>query len=84
MDSKISVFPNPVKDVLNINLDILDFQKGRVVLYDILGKEVLQANLGSTTETIATSGLNKGVYFATILITTNLQTLSVTKKIIKE
>jgi hypothetical protein len=84
LSSKISLFPNPTQGNLQIQIDLVNFQKASVIVYDLIGKSVLQQKLASTSETLDISGLEKGVYFASFFITTNLQTKTVTKKIIKE
>ena len=56
--SKLSVYPNPVKDVLTIN----GIYKS-VEIYDIYGKLVLSSN---AKQTINVSSLADGVYFVNI------------------
>lgn len=84
LESKIFLFPNPGKDQISVSLNIPDFQKGSVIFYDLLGKEVLSSELISSEETINVSALTKGIYFANISITVNLQRQVVTRKIIIE
>ncbi len=74
VSSKIAVYPNPVKDILNISSDELEIQS--IVLNDINGRMVKSA---ANLSQINISDLNKGVYFAEI--TTNEG--KSTKKIIK-
>src|SRR5690554_7254729 len=52
-----SVYPNPVKDVLNINSKVA---VNKVVVYDILGKTVLQENPETISPTIDMSNLPSG------------------------
>lgn len=84
LDAQVTLYPNPANNVLTISLDIVGFQKGEVILHDVLGKEVWRSQLVSTSEALDISSLNKGVYFATVTITTYLQSQHITKKVIKE
>ena len=62
LNSGISVSPNPFDDVLNIkltdNATDLTYE-----LCDSQGKVVAQGRINSSTESIVTSGLNRGIYF---------------------
>ncbi len=71
-----SVFPNPVKDVLNINSKV---SVDTVVVYDILGKVVLTANPNSISPAINTSGLAAGAYLVKISGNGSTQTIKVLK-----
>ena len=71
------LYPNPVKDILNIETNNVNIQN--VNIYDVLGKKVWsQSEL--TSNSINISSLNKGLYF--IKLTSEGQ--SVTRKIVKE
>ena len=74
VSSKIAVYPNPAKDIINISSDELEIQS--VVLNDINGRMVKSA---TNLSQINISDLNNGIYFAEI--TTNEG--KSTKKIIK-
>ena len=70
----VSVYPNPVQNFISFELSTNNFS---VTLYDVTGKTILNEVSTSTKLTVATSGLNNGIYFYTInakdgsLITTN-------------
>jgi len=62
---KISMFPNPVKDVLSLNC------KGTIesiALYNMLGQEVGKTAPGANTAQVNVSNLQKGVYIANIVV----------------
>lgn len=61
--SNVNLYPNPAKNSFTVNLGG-DFQ-GKIVLQDALGKIVLEKNL-SKKQTFDISGLQNGLYFATI------------------
>jgi hypothetical protein len=73
----ISVFPNPVKDVLNI-LTQNDSPISSIQVYDILGRLVLEEK--HDFNQVDVSNLGSGVLFVKIQTTEGV----VTKKIIKE
>ena len=74
--SKFSVFPNPVKDVLNIkSANAVD----NVTVYDILGKVVLQENPRTISPTINMSGLATGSYLVKVTIGNASKTVKVLK-----
>lgn len=70
---KANVYPNPTRDILNIELEtaqVLD-----VELVDLSGKSVFQASYGETFgETISTSNLNAGMYILKITADGNTAT----------
>ena len=81
--SKVTVFPNPVENSLNINLESVPEMNCRFVLYDITGKQIKEIeDLSSKTISIDTSDLQKGVYFLTILNDKGM--VQKTEKIIKK
>ena len=74
---QISIYPNPVKDILNIDLKT---QKGSVKIFDLSGKVIKTAEVNKSGA-VDVSKLTKGMYI--VEITTN-DNSKVTKKIIKE
>jgi hypothetical protein len=69
-----SIYPNPVKDVINI---VSDDKPDSVALYDMTGKLVLS---GTTTQKINAASLKKGVYMMQISFDNKTEKI----KIIKE
>jgi len=75
--SNISMYPNPVKT------DFVYFsatQDVDVLIYDVLGKQVLIENLTPSKDFINVSNLNKGIY----LVKLNSSQGTTTKKLIKQ
>lgn len=70
----ISVYPNPVKDVLNISIPQGETIK-EIIVYSVLGKEVIH----SRESLLDVKSLESGVYF--VQITTDSR--SITEKIVK-
>ena len=74
--SKISVYPNPASDVLNVNVPANLEVKG-AILYDVLGKNT---GIQLVNGTMNTSSLARGIYM--LNVNTNAGTF--TKKVIKQ
>lgn len=75
----LQVYPNPVKEQLNINLPQGE-SKGQATFYDMTGRAVKTVSLNSTNELNVTS-LAKGVYLVEI---TTSKGVKETKKIVKQ
>jgi Secretion system C-terminal sorting domain len=74
--SNFSVYPNPVKDRLNISTtNTVD----SVVVYDVLGKVVLSATPGVVSPSIDMSALTSGAYLVNITINGSSKTVKVVK-----
>jgi hypothetical protein len=75
-DNKFSVYPNPVKDMLNIkSINAVD----NVIVYDILGKVVLQENPGTISPAINMSNLASGSYLVKVTIGDSSKTVKILK-----
>ena len=77
-DSSI-VYPNPVKDVINITTSINSLEK-TISIYSALGQKVLETKAISATVSLPISQLPSGVYFCRI----NSGTQNSTKTFIKQ
>lgn len=73
----VTIYPNPVKDILNINNLSADTF---IEIYSALGQKVLETKGSSTNFSIPVSQLASGVYFCRI----NLGTTITTQKFIKQ
>ncbi|MDN3724633.1 T9SS type A sorting domain-containing protein [Aequorivita sp. SDUM287046] len=73
---KFSVYPNPVKDMLNIKSSTA---VDNVTVYDILGKVVLQENPGKISPAINMSNLASGSYLVKVTIGDSSKTVKVLK-----
>ncbi|SFN86638.1 Por secretion system C-terminal sorting domain-containing protein [Paenimyroides ummariense] len=66
--SKVTLFPNPVENSLNINLESVPEMNCKFIFYDITGKQVKAVeHLSAKVISIDTNDLLNGVYFLTIL-----------------
>ncbi|HMB99520.1 MAG TPA: T9SS type A sorting domain-containing protein [Flavobacteriaceae bacterium] len=74
---KIKIFPNPVSSNY---VNIATTQDLDVILYNVLGKQILTEKVTSSQNTIDLSNFNKGIYLVK-LISENGQVI---KKLIKQ
>lgn len=65
--NNFSIYPNPTKDVITIQINETTFTKSRFKLIDVIGKEVVNKKITSNTTSIDVSQYTKGVYFYQIL-----------------
>ena len=62
-----SVFPNPAKEILNIEIDQLNNEPILVTITNVLGEIIISNEIENKTKlTLNTSHLNSGVYFVTL------------------
>ena len=81
-DADFSLFPNPVKDVLNIAYSGLIAVEVTVTLYDISGRVISQNNFNAQNDIqLNTNGLSNGTYLVDITDVSSGDT--VVKRIIK-
>ena len=68
--TSVRVYPNPVQDVLNIEVNASQASEMSIAVYNITGQKVMEtsANLstGYNTPSVNVSNLNSGIYFATV------------------
>ena len=75
--SKLSFYPNPVKDVLNINYNVAI---EKVEIYNVLGQLLLTKKPNLTKINMNLSHLNKGAYIATIYSNGNKSSIKILKE----
>lgn len=63
--SNVTVYPNPTKDVLNINIPQA-IGTSKLKLFDIQGREVLEKTTNNTNEVLNIGNLQSGVYLLSI------------------
>src|ERR1017187_3843297 len=65
-NNEISIYPNPAKSCINIQLPSLD-QNETLQITDVLGRKIYQQTLSEINTTIDVSKWNEGVYFYEII-----------------
>lgn len=73
----VVLYPNPVKDILNINLDK---NITAVALYNVLGQEVLAKFFNSNEIAFDISSLTSGTYFVKVVADNQVKTIKVIKE----
>ena len=63
--SNVTVYPNPTKDILNINIPQA-IGVSKLKLFDIQGREVLEKTTNNTNEVLNIGNLQSGVYMLSI------------------
>lgn len=76
-DINFSSYPNPVKDVLNLSYDK---EITSVVVYNLLGQEVMQKSINATQYQIEMSNLNTGTYIVKVSADNQVKTIKVIKQ----
>ena len=79
--TKLSIYPNPASDFLNINLNSNEINKA-IEIMDITGRKVYSKSITRDSELLRvnTSGLTPGIYFVSVLA--NDKTIKTEKVII--
>lgn len=62
--SAINIYPNPAKNQIKINLNNMYDEINEVIIYDIVGKEIIKSNL----KTIDVTNLQSGIYQISVTI----------------
>lgn len=61
-ETSINIYPNPAKDIINIQLNNINTQNAYLLIYDTLGQLVLKEKITSDQQTINTQILASGMY----------------------
>jgi hypothetical protein len=81
--SQIQVYPNPTNGQLTVNTGVTSHNT-QIIIYDLMGKELITTNAQSNIETLDMSNLSKGIYLIKITVDTPDYSAQTIKKIIKE
>ena len=60
-----AIYPNPVTDVFNVSFP-QQLERAVVIIYDVLGKQVLEKEISAVENKVNISELSGGVYIASI------------------
>ena len=81
MLNSVSVYPNPVNDILNIDIPKKIDNGLNIAVFDALGKQVMFEKLNNLKSSFSVSELNAGIYL--MKLTSSSQNMSVTKRFVK-
>ena len=76
-ETETNLYPNPVSDVLTLDLE----GSFRYTVYDVSGRAVMQGVLSASDHTLSVANLESGVYY--IRLTEELTGRMMSKKIVK-
>lgn len=70
--NEVSIFPNPAKNTINFNINTTTSGKGKILIYDALGKLVTETAISNTNSlnnnySINTSLFSKGIYYYSLI-----------------
>ena len=60
--SNIYIGPNPTSDYLTVKSDFNTGKKTKLILYNLIGQEILKTELANDNSKIDVSTLNRGIY----------------------
>ena len=81
LDRKVTLYPNPTTNVLNIKLGTSNSLPDNYTIYNMLGQVVLQQSVAELNDlTVNTSSLSKGMYFIKIATDNASMSLPFVKK----
>lgn len=63
----VNLYPNPVSDILNLNIESLEFKFGTFIIYTNMGEVILNSQLKLGLNQLNLSTLPSGLYFYSIL-----------------
>ena len=78
VEGELSIYPNPVKNELHIDMDISTELK--VNIFDVSGKLVLVETVQNQTNTIQLNDLSKGMYFMNVQSSEKSRTFKIVKE----
>jgi len=64
--NKLTIYPNPTKGLLNVNLNALLEGETLYTIYDIQGRKIMQKSSNNMNETLNIENFTKGVYMLSI------------------
>ncbi len=77
VNTKISVFPNPVENILTINASE---KVDAIMIFNVLGQQVSEVIIDETNKQIDVSGLANGIYMLKVISNSTQDTFKIVKK----
>jgi hypothetical protein len=79
-NTRISIYPNPTKGLVNVNIQLSVSDIARIKLYDIQGKLLMDNNNPGTMTEVDLSGLPSGIYLMQIFVNNKPATWKIIKQ----
>lgn len=65
-NNRIKIYPNPVNEILNVELEMINEKENGIFVYDILGNELIHNSSFQVDNSIDVRDLKSGIYFIKI------------------
>jgi hypothetical protein len=78
--TETEIFPNPFQQTITFNFSALNNSKVNIKIYDLLGKEIMNASTTESHYTIDASSLHQGIYIAHL----EINGTGIIKKLVKQ
>ena len=75
-NSKITVYPNPTSNIVNIKIDT-EFETAKLELYNLQGQKLMQKEITEQKFELDVSELNAGIYKLRVITDVSSETLSI-------
>lgn len=66
-ENTISLYPNPAKDYIIVDLGVAETKVQSIIITDVLGKEIMTKPVSAATVNINLSNFSQGIYFIKLL-----------------
>ncbi len=84
LEGLVNFFPNPVSEMLSVDVKVEDARNIKMRILDLLGKEIRMQEMSSPSGSVNVSDLAKGVYFVSIEFDAHAQNYRLIRKVIKD
>ncbi len=72
LENNISIYPNPSNNIINVNFNTVN--NAEIVLYNMVGQQIMKVNTSVTENKIDVSKYNKGIYFIKVKLNNKIHT----------
>ena len=79
--SEIEIYPNPASDFVNFDIEMQNVQSASIVIYNMMGQEVVRQYIKDSHVSINVSDLTDGIYFYSLIV--NNETVKTNKLVVR-
>ncbi len=81
LSSEIGIYPNPANDFVNFDIEMQNVQSASIVIYNMMGQEVVRQYIKDSHVSINVSDLTDGIYFYSLIV--NNETVKTNKLVVR-
>ncbi len=81
LSSEIGIYPNPANDFVNFDVEMQNVQSASIVIYNMMGQEVVRQYIKDSHVSINVSDLTDGIYFYSLIV--NNETVKTNKLVVR-